>query len=98
MIELMDFYKLIFSGIRYSYLKEQALFKVYAFLLFNLIFVKMKVLGKIKLNQLSKDEFELKKREMNALKGGSGACTCTCSGDARPSSNYSIGGHSNSAN
>ena len=34
---------------------------------------KKKVLGTIKLNQLSKNELE--KRQMNALKGGSG-CAC----------------------
>ena len=40
----------------------------------------MKVLKKIKLNQLSK--VELEKREMDALKGGNdcGDCTCSCYG------------------
>ncbi|MDR0749771.1 MAG: TIGR04149 family rSAM-modified RiPP [Tannerellaceae bacterium] len=47
---------------------------------------KTKTLGRLKLNQLSKDEFELKKGEMNALVGGSGACTL-CYGDSYPSAN-----------
>ncbi|MDR0602922.1 MAG: TIGR04149 family rSAM-modified RiPP [Bacteroidales bacterium] len=37
----------------------------------------MKKLGKIKLNQLSKDE--LIQREMSALRGGNCCCTCDCS-------------------
>jgi len=43
----------------------------------------MKNLGSVKLNQLSKEELE--KRQMNALRGGTGcrscACTCAISGD-----------------
>ncbi|RHJ85305.1 TIGR04149 family rSAM-modified RiPP [Parabacteroides sp. AM08-6] len=41
----------------------------------------MKKLGKIKLNQFSKDELE--RRKMNALKGGCGCrAGCSCSGPA----------------
>ena len=42
----------------------------------------MKILGRIKLNQFSKDEME--RRHLNALKGGcaceSSMCSCTASG------------------
>jgi|GEM_PF-4881039 len=38
---------------------------------------KKKILGKLKLNQLSKSE--LKKREMKVLKGGCGSCGDGCS-------------------
>ncbi|MCD7916220.1 MAG: TIGR04149 family rSAM-modified RiPP [Tannerellaceae bacterium] len=56
-----------------------------------------KTLGKIKLNEFSKDAFELRKREMKNLVGGSGACTCVCWGSSYPTADYSISGHSNSA-
>lgn len=42
----------------------------------NLNLKDMKKLGKIKLNQFSKDELE--RRKMNALKGGCGSCSCAC--------------------
>lgn len=42
----------------------------------NLNLKDMKKLGKIKLNQFSKDELE--RRKMNALKGGCGSCGCSC--------------------
>ena len=46
----------------------------------NLNLKDMKKLGKIKLNQFSKDELE--RRKMNALKGGCGCIgRCGCVGD-----------------
>jgi natural product precursor len=56
-----------------------------------------KTLGRLKLNQLSKDEFDLKKCEMNALVGASGACTCVCYGDSYPSASRPYASNNNSA-
>jgi natural product precursor len=58
---------------------------------------KTKTLGKLKLNQLSQNEFELKKSEMNVLVGGSGACTCVCYGDSYPSASRPYASYNNSA-
>lgn len=57
----------------------------------------MKKLGKIKLNQLSKSEAELKKFEMNVLKGGD-ACVCVCMGESFPRANYPVESHANTVN
>ena len=55
----------------------------------------MKKLGKLKLNQLSKDALE--NREMNHLKGGA-SCGCLYSGDQCSSGDDYWGGSSTAAN
>lgn len=57
----------------------------------------MKVLKKIKLNQLNK--MELAKRKMGMLKGGNdcGDCTCSCYGGMASYSNTPIQSHINTA-
>lgn len=45
----------------------------------------MKLLSKLKLNQLSKNELE--KREMLHLNGGDCFCTCACSGSSSTDDN-----------
>jgi natural product precursor len=57
---------------------------------------KTKMLGKLKLNQLSKNEIEVKKREMHKLTGGSGYCVCVCWGSgAGAEASRPIGGYIN---
>ena len=70
----------------------------------NLKLKEMKKLGKLKLNQLSKAEFELKEDGMKALKGGDfkksrpeGLCVCVCLEPSFPTSNYPIATHTNEA-
>jgi natural product precursor len=57
----------------------------------------MKKLGKIKLNQFSKNE--LKRRRMNALRGGNDCseCTCSCTSVTFPSSDSPIRTNANTA-
>jgi natural product precursor len=50
----------------------------------------MKKLGKLKLNALSKHE--IKKREMQALKGGEGPCPCGCKYEGNQGDNCPAGG------
>ncbi len=61
----------------------------------------MKTLKKIKLNELSKAEFELKRQEMRGLKGASmssGACVCVCWGSGTyAEAGRPIGSHTNEA-
>lgn len=61
----------------------------------------MKTLQKIKLNEISKAEFGLKKQEMKALKGASrssGACVCVCWGSGTyAEADRPIGTNSNEA-
>lgn len=60
----------------------------------------MKKLSKIKLNQLSKNELELKKSEMHVLKGAgaaSGGCTCVCLEPSFPSADHPYRTTNNSA-
>jgi natural product precursor len=59
---------------------------------------KTKLLSKIKLNELSMNELELKKREMTALKGGSGgSCVCVCLENSYPTAGRPIAEYTNSA-
>lgn len=57
----------------------------------------MRKFNKIKLTQLDRNQMELKKKEMFAIKGANGSCVCVCAGAYLPEADNPIGTHLNTA-